>query len=190
MSRGTSDEVPRSTDTWVAAFVATGCVALLVRPVLVPLPPAWQSAGLAGVATAVLVASLMVPVPAAPRHLPAIAVVVVGVVAVAAAALAVGHPAAVPWAALALPIAVLAAVAEEALFRRVLYAALAPRGAIVAVLGSALLFALLHVPLYGWIALPVDLGAGLLFGWQRQASGTWIVPAGTHAFANVLAVLA
>ena len=38
-------------------------------------------------------------------------------------------------------------------------------------------------------ALPVDVGAGLLFGWQRWASGTWTVPAAMHAFANALVVL-
>jgi hypothetical protein len=37
--------------------------------------------------------------------------------------------------------------------------------------------------------VPVDLGAGLVFGWQRWASGTWTVPAATHAADNVLAVL-
>jgi hypothetical protein len=33
------------------------------------------------------------------------------------------------------------------------------------------------------------VGAGLLFGWQRWASGTWTVPAATHAVANALVVL-
>jgi hypothetical protein len=46
-----------------------------------------------------------------------------------------------------------------------------------------------HLPAYGVAALPVDLGAGLLFSWQRWASGTWTVPAATHAFANALVVL-
>jgi membrane protease YdiL (CAAX protease family) len=58
------------------------------------------------------------------------------------------------------------------------------------VLGGAVLFAAVHVPLYGWAALPVDLGAGLLLGWQRHASGTWLVPAATHAVANLLVVVA
>jgi hypothetical protein len=62
-------------------------------------------------------------------------------------------------------------------------------GAVVAIAGSALLFGLVHVPAYGLAALPVDVGAGLLFGWQRWASGTWTVPAATHAFANALVVL-
>jgi hypothetical protein len=35
----------------------------------------------------------------------------------------------------------------------------------------------------------VDLGAGLLFGWQRWASGGWAAPAITHGAANLMAVL-
>ena len=89
----------------------------------------------------------------------------------------------------ALPLALFAAVAEEALFRRAAYGWLARSGPAVAVAGSALLFAAVHLPLYGVAAFPVDLGAGLLLSWQRWASGTWTVPAATHAAANVLAVM-
>jgi membrane protease YdiL (CAAX protease family) len=92
-----------------------------------------------------------------------------------------------PFAALGLSL--LAAVAEEALFRGALYGALRRWGAPVAIAGSALLFALVHIPSYGPAALPVDLGAGLLFGWQRWASGRWTVPAATHAAVNLLAVI-
>ena len=56
-------------------------------------------------------------------------------------------------------------------------------GVPLAVAGSALLFALVHLPAYGVAAFPVDLGAGLLLSWQRWASGTWTVPAATHAVA-------
>jgi membrane protease YdiL (CAAX protease family) len=84
----------------------------------------------------------------------------------------------------------LAAVAEEALFRRAAYSALERHGAALAVGVTAVAFALIHVPLYGWAVLPVDLGAGLLLSWQRWASGTWTVPAATHAAANfVMTVL-
>jgi membrane protease YdiL (CAAX protease family) len=61
---------------------------------------------------------------------------------------------------------------------------------VLALVGTSLLFALVHVPLYGWAVFPVDLGAGLLFGWQRWAAGTWTVPAATHAAANLLVVIA
>jgi membrane protease YdiL (CAAX protease family) len=109
--------------------------------------------------------------------------------AVALAASVSGSPVSLPWSAAALPLSVLAAVAEEALFRRLTYGRLERFGAAVAVVGSALLFGLVHVPAYGLAAFPVDVGAGLLFGWQRWASGTWTVPAATHAFANALVVL-
>jgi membrane protease YdiL (CAAX protease family) len=80
-------------------------------------------------------------------------------------------------------------VAEEALFRRVAYGRLERFGALVAIVGSASLFALVHLPAYGVAALPVDLGAGLLLSWQRWASESWTVPAATHAAANLVAVL-
>jgi len=83
----------------------------------------------------------------------------------------------------------LAAVAEEAFFRRFLYDRALRLGAAVAVCITALLFAAVHVPLYGPSVFWVDLGAGLLFGWQRWASGTWLAPAATHAAANLLVIL-
>jgi membrane protease YdiL (CAAX protease family) len=117
------------------------------------------------------------------------AVLVVGVAAVVAAALLAGPVPPLPAGAVALALSLLAAVAEEALFRGALYGLLERRGAVVAVGTSALLFALVHVPSYGLAAMPVDLCAGLLFGWQRWASGRWTVPAATHAAANLLAVI-
>ena len=47
---------------------------------------------------------------------------------------------------------------------------------------------------YGAIAIAIVIvycliNGLVLFGWQRWASGTWTVPAGTHAIANVLAVV-
>jgi membrane protease YdiL (CAAX protease family) len=113
---------------------------------------------------------------------------VVGLVGVVGAA-AVGGPVADRrTGGVAVGLALLAAVAEEALFRRVLYDRLLRFGAVVAVGGSAVVFALVHLPAYGLAAMPVDLGAALLLGWQRYASGRWTVPAVTHAVANLLAV--
>jgi membrane protease YdiL (CAAX protease family) len=82
-----------------------------------------------------------------------------------------------------------AAAAEEAFFRRYLYARFERWGGAVAIGATALLFAAIHVPLYGVAAFPLDLGAGVLFGWQRWASGTWTVPAATHVLANWLVIL-
>jgi membrane protease YdiL (CAAX protease family) len=83
----------------------------------------------------------------------------------------------------------LAAVAEEAFFRRLVYGALLDNGPLVAVTGSALLFALVHVTVYGAWVLPIDVAAGLVLSWQRWASGGWWAPALTHVVANVLAVV-
>lgn len=83
----------------------------------------------------------------------------------------------------------LAAVAEEAFFRRLLWAVLRPGGVVLAGLGSAGLFAVAHVTVYGWWVLPLDLAAGLVLAWQRWASGSWAVPAVTHVVANLLVVI-
>jgi len=83
----------------------------------------------------------------------------------------------------------LAAVSEEAFFRRLLYGLLARHGAAVAVAGSAVAFALVHVSTYGGWVVPIDLAAGAVLGWQRWASRSWTVPAATHVVANLLAAL-
>jgi len=91
--------------------------------------------------------------------------------------------------ALAVGLNTLAAVAEEAFFRRLVYGALLAAGPAAAGVGSAVLFAAVHVTVYGAWVLPLDLAAGLLFAWQRHATGSWAVPAVTHAVANLLVVL-
>jgi len=121
-------------------------------------------------------------------------VLAAGLAAVLAARLLV--PAAIPGAVgpaavrpAAVALTAVAAVAEEAFFRRFLYGWLSLRSEALAVAGSALLFAAVHLPAYGAAALPVDLGAGLLLSWQRWASGDWRTSAATHVFANLLAVI-
>ena len=103
--------------------------------------------------------------------------------------LAAGSPAVPPATALVVGLNTLAAVAEEAFFRRLVYGALLAGGPAVALAGSAVLFAAVHVTVYGLWVLPLDLAAGLLLGWQRRATGSWAVPAVTHAVANLLVVL-
>ena len=91
---------------------------------------------------------------------------------------------------MSLGLTALASVAEEAFFRGFLYRRLAPHGAVVAIVAGAAAFALVHALAYPPAAVGVDFAAGLLFGWQRWAGGTWLVPAGTHLFANLLVVMA
>jgi sodium transport system permease protein len=107
---------------------------------------------------------------------------------VAGRLLSAGHPPA-PATGELIALTTLAAVAEEALFRRVAYDALLAAGPVAAVGGSALLFGLAHVTVYGWWAFPIDTAAGIVLGWQRWASGRWGVPAATHALADLLVVI-
>ena len=171
-----------------ATVVALGSILLALRPLsevsantrVVLFGATYLTIGLASIA---------VPVARDRQHLSPAMAFGFGVAAVVAIAWAAGPSVPSPWAAAALPLSLLAAVAEEALFRRVAYARLERLGVVVAIAGSALLFGLVHVPAYGLAAMPVDVGAGLLFGWQRWASGAWTVPAATHGFANALVVL-
>jgi len=181
-----SEEPPSELPAWLV--LAGGVTLLLARPALADgsAAPAVLAACYLGIGAAALSVPEAVPHPAVLGRLP---VLLTGLAAIVAVAWVVG-----PWPPLRLgwmgaPVGALAAVAEEALFRRLAYARLLRFGAGIAVLGSALAFALLHVPLYGIEVLPVDLGAGLLLSWQRWASGTWTVPAATHAAAELLAVL-
>jgi membrane protease YdiL (CAAX protease family) len=78
------------------------------------------------------------------------------------------------------------ASAEEAFLRGALFDALQRwRGSDVAVVGAAVVFALLHVPLYGWHAVPVDLAVGLVLGALRLLTGTWVAPAVAHVGADL-----
>ena len=169
----------------VTAMLTLAVGLLLVRAWSPTFGSLGRAAGLTATFVAVLAGSLLVPVaPGRARLHPGI-VICVGAGAVGLALLVSGRPVAAPIGAWALPLTVLAAVAEEALFRRTMYATLERRGAIVAIGVTAFVFAAMHVPIYGVAVFPVDLGAGALLSWQRWASGSWAVPAATHAAANV-----
>ncbi|HEV3474329.1 MAG TPA: CPBP family glutamic-type intramembrane protease [Actinomycetota bacterium] len=81
---------------------------------------------------------------------------------------------------------IVAAVAEEAFFRRLAFSWFSRWGDLAAIALTSIAFAIVHVPAYGIAALPIDLAAGLLFGWQRWATGSWLAAAVTHAAANLL----
>jgi hypothetical protein len=55
----------------------------------------------------------------------------------------------------------------------------------VAVVATSLVFALIHVPLYGWHVVPLDLGVGLLLGGLRLVTGGVTAPAAAHTIADV-----
>jgi membrane protease YdiL (CAAX protease family) len=90
---------------------------------------------------------------------------------------------------LGLVASVAAAIGEEIIFRRGLYGTLERHGPLVAVVTTALVFGLVHVPMYGWAVVGVDVGAGLVFGWQRWMSGSWTPSAVTHAAANLMGAM-
>jgi len=180
-----SDRRPTALELPTLALVGLAGGLLVARLWLPALGAAGRVAGLAAVLVAVLAASMVVPVPRSTRRIAPALALGVGLVGLAIVLATTDQAAPAPYAAWALPLALLAAVAEEAVFRRAAYGALERRGAIVAVGATALAFALVHVPFYGVAAFPVDLGAGLLLSWQRWASGTWAVPAATHAATNL-----
>ena len=171
--------------------VAIGICALLVRLQITSLPPTDAIVALVALYGAILTGSLLAPSVArsGPAPLDRTTALAVGLAGLSLAVFASGRPPGVPFSTWAIPMSLLAAVAEEALFRRAAYGWLARYGVAIAVVGSALLFAAVHLPFSGLAALPVDFGAGLLFSWQRWASGTWTVPAATHAAANLMAVI-
>lgn len=86
------------------------------------------------------------------------------------------------WAALTTVVA----GAEEAFLRGALFDAVTRwRGTDAAVVVGAVAFALLHVPMYGWHVLPVDLAVGVALGALRLVAGSWAAPAIAHVGADL-----
>jgi membrane protease YdiL (CAAX protease family) len=78
------------------------------------------------------------------------------------------------------------APAEE-LFLRGLVQPLLRRtvGAGGAILVAAILFAAIHLPAYGWSAMPLDLGVGLLLGWLREETRSVAACITAHTLADL-----
>jgi membrane protease YdiL (CAAX protease family) len=86
-----------------------------------------------------------------------------------------------PW---ALVVAVVAS-AEEVFLRGTLYDAVRElSGSTVAVGIAAIAFGLLHVPLYGWHVLPLDVAVGVVLGMLRASTGGVGAPAVAHIIAD------
>lgn len=85
-----------------------------------------------------------------------------------------------PW---ALAVVVVAG-AEEVFLRGALFDAVPRPWAAVAV--GAVAFALLHVPMYGWGAVPLDLAVGTVLGGLRLEAGSVAAPAVTHVGADLV----
>lgn len=87
-----------------------------------------------------------------------------------------------PWAGVVAAVA----VTEELLLRGVLFSILEVLGGSLTALGiTAIVFALLHVPLYGLHVLPLDLAVGLWLGALRLISGSVTAPAVAHILADL-----
>jgi membrane protease YdiL (CAAX protease family) len=173
-------------------ILAAGCAALVLRPLLVEAAPS-PTASLAALFTVLLTVGALWPVSAPLGSARAasrasLAALTIGIGAFAVGRVLAGGQAPVPSAGRLLWLNLLAAVAEEAFFRRLVYGALVHRGPAIAILGSAGLFAVVHVTVYGVWVLPLDLAAGLVLSWQRWSTGSWCPSALTHSIANVLVV--
>ena len=87
-----------------------------------------------------------------------------------------------PWAL----VTILVACTEEAVLRGAMFTELGARfGVAAAVLATSVVFALVHVPLYGWHVVPLDLGVGLWLAGLRLASGGVAAPAVAHTLADL-----
>lgn len=78
------------------------------------------------------------------------------------------------------------AIAEEVLLRGALFDALdRSAGVRAAVIVTSIAFALMHVPLYGWQVVPLDVGVGVFFAGLRLAAGGIAAPATAHLLADL-----
>jgi membrane protease YdiL (CAAX protease family) len=83
-------------------------------------------------------------------------------------------------------VTILVATAEELVLRGVLFDALRDSlGLAVAVIVTSAAFALMHVPLYGWHVVPLDVGVGVFLAGLRLASGSVAAPAVAHVVADL-----
>jgi membrane protease YdiL (CAAX protease family) len=84
---------------------------------------------------------------------------------------------------------ILAPLQEELLIRGFIFHSFVPAfGPVITVLGTSLLWALLH-PQYNFFFLIQIFGLGIILGWLRLRSGTTTLPFALHAAVNATALL-
>ena len=84
------------------------------------------------------------------------------------------------------PLVTVVAAVEELVLRGVLFDAVRSQsGDAVAVAVTALLFAVIHLPLYGGAAMPIDLCVGVFLGCLRVGAGTVTAPLVAHVLADL-----
>jgi membrane protease YdiL (CAAX protease family) len=87
-----------------------------------------------------------------------------------------------PWA----MITIVVAVAEEAVLRGLLFDRVRRAGGtLLALAVTTAVFALVHVPSYGWHVVPLDVAVGLALGGLRIATRGFAAPAVAHAVADL-----
>ena len=80
----------------------------------------------------------------------------------------------------------LIAGAEELMIRGALFGAVVDSTGNIAALGiTTVVFALVHVPFYGWHVMPLDLAVGLWLGGLRLWTNNATAPAIAHALADL-----
>ncbi|HSW80448.1 MAG TPA: CPBP family intramembrane glutamic endopeptidase [Candidatus Saccharimonadales bacterium] len=80
------------------------------------------------------------------------------------------------------------AFAEEAFLRSALYDKVTDiSNQKIAIFVAAVTFAILHLPLYGWQAMPLDFVVGLWLGALRYSSGSFVTPGIAHVLADLAA---
>jgi membrane protease YdiL (CAAX protease family) len=88
----------------------------------------------------------------------------------------------VVWAALT----VLVATGEEIVLRGVVMDAIdEASNPVTAIIVTSVLFGLMHVPVYGWAVVPVDIAAGIWLAGLRRVSGGVAAPAVAHVIADL-----
>jgi membrane protease YdiL (CAAX protease family) len=95
-----------------------------------------------------------------------------------------GRPAApfVPWAL----ITIVVASAEEGVLRGALFDRIdRVAGVVPAIAATTVAFALMHVPLYGWHVVPLDLAVGLVLAGLRLWTRGLAAPTAAHVVADV-----
>ena len=174
-----SVEQPRARAWAIPGAIALGCLALLFRTnALLSLAPT-VAVGVVGVAGAVRQKADRA------STVRFVGITLLGVAAVVGVRV-ISPPIHSVYTPVAFAANIIAAVAEEAFFRRFVYGWIAQRSESLAIVVAAALFAVIHVSIYGAGVLPIDLAAGLLLGWQRREAGTWTSPAVTHVVANII----
>lgn len=87
-----------------------------------------------------------------------------------------------PWAI----VTIVVAAAEEAILRGAMFGAVRRvGGAATALAVTTAVFALIHVPLYGWHVVPLDLAVGVALGGLRIVTRGIAAPAIAHAVADL-----